>query len=230
MVLRRLPHRLQPSGSARQTTGRELQIAQALNCVNMRLKAGALREMHWHVPDEWGFVIKGRMRVHCGRPGRSRLSGRLARGTSGTSGTPRHLGVNRAPGRVDLRPRGWPSSPLRGIEDQDSRRAARLPQWVRAPGLSRLSSGFPVVLACRRLPVLVVERGGCERSSPAGHGWPAECARKEAFKLCATFDVGRIAKNPTDSRTIAALDRSSHPPYGGGVVKWVAFMVPFLQG
>jgi oxalate decarboxylase len=54
---------LQPGGWARQTTGRELQIAQALNWVNMRLKAGAVREMHWHKPDEWGFVIKGRMRV-----------------------------------------------------------------------------------------------------------------------------------------------------------------------
>src|SRR5262249_44335907 len=30
---------------------------------NMRLKAGAVREMHWHKPDEWGFVIKGRMRI-----------------------------------------------------------------------------------------------------------------------------------------------------------------------
>jgi oxalate decarboxylase len=56
-------NRLQPGGWARQVTGRELPIAQALNCVNMRLKAGAVREMHWHVPDEWGFVLKGRMRV-----------------------------------------------------------------------------------------------------------------------------------------------------------------------
>jgi oxalate decarboxylase len=56
-------NRLQPGGWARQTTGRELQIAQALNCVNMRLKAGAVRELHWHKPDEWGFVIKGRMRI-----------------------------------------------------------------------------------------------------------------------------------------------------------------------
>ena len=56
-------NRLQPGGWARQVTGRELHIAQALNCVNMRLKAGAVREMHWHVPDEWGFVLKGRMRI-----------------------------------------------------------------------------------------------------------------------------------------------------------------------
>jgi oxalate decarboxylase len=56
-------NRLSPGGWARQTTGRELQIAQALNCVNMRLTAGGVREMHWHKPDEWGYVIKGRMRV-----------------------------------------------------------------------------------------------------------------------------------------------------------------------
>lgn len=56
-------NRLQPGGWARQTTGRELRIAQSLNCVNMRLKADAIREMHWHIPDEWGFVIKGRVRV-----------------------------------------------------------------------------------------------------------------------------------------------------------------------
>ena len=56
-------NRLQPGGWARQVTGRELQIAQALNCVNMRLKAGAVRELHWHVPDEWGFVLKGRVRI-----------------------------------------------------------------------------------------------------------------------------------------------------------------------
>lgn len=56
-------NRLQPGGWSRQTTGRELQIAQALNCVNMRLKAGAIRELHWHRPDEWGFVIKGHVRI-----------------------------------------------------------------------------------------------------------------------------------------------------------------------
>jgi oxalate decarboxylase len=54
---------LQAGGWARQTTGWELPIAQALNCVNMRLKAGGVREMHWHKPDEWGFVIKGRLRI-----------------------------------------------------------------------------------------------------------------------------------------------------------------------
>src|SRR5262249_33078605 len=55
-------NRLEHGGWARQTTGRELPIARALNCVNMRLKAGAIRELHWHKPDEWGLVIKGRVR------------------------------------------------------------------------------------------------------------------------------------------------------------------------
>src|SRR5580658_9124473 len=56
-------NRLEEGGWARQTTGRELPVALALNCVNMRLKAGAVREMHWHKPDEWGYVIKGRIRI-----------------------------------------------------------------------------------------------------------------------------------------------------------------------
>jgi oxalate decarboxylase len=56
-------NRLEEGGWARQTTGRELPIAQALNCVNMRLKAGVIRELHWHKPDEWGYVIKGRVRI-----------------------------------------------------------------------------------------------------------------------------------------------------------------------
>ena len=52
-------NRLQPGGWARQVTGRELHIAQALNCVNMRLKAGAVREMHWHAPRRVGVRAQG---------------------------------------------------------------------------------------------------------------------------------------------------------------------------
>jgi mannose-6-phosphate isomerase-like protein (cupin superfamily) len=60
-------NRLQPGGWARQVAGRELQTAQALNCVNMRLKAGAVREMRWHAnPDELQYHVEGqsRMRVY----------------------------------------------------------------------------------------------------------------------------------------------------------------------
>jgi len=56
-------NRLQPGGWARQTTVREMPVATQLACVNMRLKAGAVREMHWHKETEWGFVLEGRMRI-----------------------------------------------------------------------------------------------------------------------------------------------------------------------
>ena len=56
-------NRLQPGGWARQVTIREMPIATDLAIVNMRLKAGAVRELHWHNETEWGFVLKGRMRI-----------------------------------------------------------------------------------------------------------------------------------------------------------------------
>ena len=56
-------NRLQPGGWARQVTVREMPVATQLACVNMRLTAGAVREMHWHKETEWGYVLKGRMRI-----------------------------------------------------------------------------------------------------------------------------------------------------------------------
>jgi oxalate decarboxylase len=41
-------NRLQPGGWARQVTIREMPIATDLAVVNIRLKAGAVRELHWH--------------------------------------------------------------------------------------------------------------------------------------------------------------------------------------
>jgi oxalate decarboxylase len=41
-------NRLEEGGWARQTTIRELPIATEIAAVNMRLKAGAVRELHWH--------------------------------------------------------------------------------------------------------------------------------------------------------------------------------------
>jgi oxalate decarboxylase len=38
-------------------------IARELAIVNMRLKAGAVRELHWHNETEWGYVLKGQMRI-----------------------------------------------------------------------------------------------------------------------------------------------------------------------
>jgi oxalate decarboxylase len=55
--------RLEDGGWARQTTIRELPVSKAMAGVNMRLKAGAVREMHWHKEAEWSYMIKGRARI-----------------------------------------------------------------------------------------------------------------------------------------------------------------------
>lgn len=55
--------RLHKGGWARQTTVRELPSATAIAGVNMRLKAGAVREMHWHAEAEWSYMIKGMARI-----------------------------------------------------------------------------------------------------------------------------------------------------------------------
>lgn len=44
---------LSEGGWARQTTIRELPIATEIAAVNMRLKAGAVQEMHYHKEAEW---------------------------------------------------------------------------------------------------------------------------------------------------------------------------------
>lgn len=55
--------RLEEGGWARQTTIRELPAAKTIAGVNMRLKAGAVREMHWHAEAEWAYMIKGEARI-----------------------------------------------------------------------------------------------------------------------------------------------------------------------
>jgi oxalate decarboxylase len=55
--------RLEEGGWARQTTVRELPIATEIAGVNMRLKAGAVRELHFHKEAEWAYMIKGRARI-----------------------------------------------------------------------------------------------------------------------------------------------------------------------
>jgi oxalate decarboxylase len=54
---------LSPGGWGRQTTVRELPIATEVAGVNMRLKAGGVREMHWHKAAEWAYMLKGRARI-----------------------------------------------------------------------------------------------------------------------------------------------------------------------
>ncbi len=55
--------RLEKGGWARQTTIRELHIAKEIAGVNMRLKAGAIRELHFHKESEWAYMIKGGARI-----------------------------------------------------------------------------------------------------------------------------------------------------------------------
>jgi oxalate decarboxylase len=54
---------LSEGGWARQTTIRELPSATEIAAVNMRLKAGAVQEMHYHKEVEWAYVLAGRARI-----------------------------------------------------------------------------------------------------------------------------------------------------------------------
>jgi oxalate decarboxylase len=56
-------NRLAPGGWAREVTARELPVATTLAGVNMRLKPGGIRELHWHKEAEWAFVLTGRARL-----------------------------------------------------------------------------------------------------------------------------------------------------------------------
>jgi oxalate decarboxylase len=56
-------NRLLPGGWAREVTARELPIATTLAGVNMRLKPGGIRELHWHKEAEWAYMLAGRARI-----------------------------------------------------------------------------------------------------------------------------------------------------------------------
>jgi oxalate decarboxylase len=56
-------NRLLSGGWAREVTVRELPVATELAGVNMRLKPGGIREMHWHKEAEWAYMIAGRARI-----------------------------------------------------------------------------------------------------------------------------------------------------------------------
>jgi oxalate decarboxylase len=56
-------NRLLTGGWAREVTTRELPVATELAGVNMRLKPGGVREMHWHKEAEWAYMIAGSARL-----------------------------------------------------------------------------------------------------------------------------------------------------------------------
>jgi len=56
-------NRLADGGWARQQNVNQMPTATDLAGVNMRLKSGAIRELHWHTTSEWAYVIKGDLRI-----------------------------------------------------------------------------------------------------------------------------------------------------------------------
>ncbi|CUA74828.1 oxalate decarboxylase [Rhizoctonia solani] len=56
-------NRVQDGGWARQQNVHSMPIATTMAGVNMRLKAGGLRELHWHITAEWAYVLEGSCRV-----------------------------------------------------------------------------------------------------------------------------------------------------------------------
>jgi oxalate decarboxylase len=56
-------NRVLTGGWAREVTTRELPVAKELAGVNMRLKPGGIREMHWHKEAEWAYMIAGSARI-----------------------------------------------------------------------------------------------------------------------------------------------------------------------
>jgi oxalate decarboxylase len=56
-------NRLLTGGWSREVTARELPISTTLAGVNMRLKPGAIRELHWHKEAEWAYMLAGHARV-----------------------------------------------------------------------------------------------------------------------------------------------------------------------
>jgi oxalate decarboxylase len=53
-----------PAGSANEATVAEFPISQSIAGVSMRLKPGAIRELHWHaLAAEWAYMIEGRVRT-----------------------------------------------------------------------------------------------------------------------------------------------------------------------
>jgi oxalate decarboxylase len=56
-------NRVLSGGWARETTTRELPISKEIAGVNMRLKPGGIRELHWHKEAEWAYVMAGSCRI-----------------------------------------------------------------------------------------------------------------------------------------------------------------------
>jgi oxalate decarboxylase len=55
--------RVESGGWTRQVTVRELPVSTSMAGVEMRLTAGGVRELHWHVEAEWAIMLNGKARI-----------------------------------------------------------------------------------------------------------------------------------------------------------------------
>lgn len=60
--------RIERGGWTRQVTVRELPISTEIAGVEMRLTAGGVRELHWHVEAEWAILLNGSARITAVNP------------------------------------------------------------------------------------------------------------------------------------------------------------------
>ena len=57
------PKRIQAGGWAREVTQKDFSVSEEISGVNMRLTAGGIRELHWHLAAEWAIMTYGSCRV-----------------------------------------------------------------------------------------------------------------------------------------------------------------------
>src|SRR5580704_9872611 len=55
--------RIESGGWTRQVTARELPMSKDIAGVEMKLTAGGVRELHWHVEGEWAIMLEGNARI-----------------------------------------------------------------------------------------------------------------------------------------------------------------------
>jgi oxalate decarboxylase len=58
-----------PGGSAKEATVTQFPVSESMAGVSMRLKPGAMRELHWHaIAAEWAYMVKGNVRATVATP------------------------------------------------------------------------------------------------------------------------------------------------------------------
>jgi hypothetical protein len=110
--------RIQPGGWSRQVTVQDFPVAKSIAGVNMRLTAGGVRELHWHLPAEWAFMVTGRARARRRSAAVRLLARRQAAGLPDRQRQRAHRRFAQLPDRLDHRRRAG-----RGESRRDARTA-----------------------------------------------------------------------------------------------------------